>query len=37
MGSLPAFRRLQLDEIDPLKLIEDARQEISEIISVLAA
>jgi HD-like signal output (HDOD) protein len=37
MSGLPAFRRLQLDEIDPVKLIEDARQEISEIISALAA
>lgn len=37
MSDLPAFRRLKLDEIDPIELIEDARQEISEIVSVLAA
>jgi len=36
MSDLPAFRRLHLDEIDPIKLIEEARQEISEIISILA-
>jgi HD-like signal output (HDOD) protein len=37
MSDVPAFRRLQLEEIDPIKLIEEARQEISEIISLLAA
>jgi hypothetical protein len=36
LRELPAFRRLHLDEIDPIKLIEEARQEISEIISLLA-
>jgi putative nucleotidyltransferase with HDIG domain len=36
MSELPAFRRLHLDEIDPIKLVEEARQEISEIISILA-
>jgi len=35
LSELPAFRRLHLDEIDPIKLIEEARQEISEIISLL--
>jgi HD-like signal output (HDOD) protein len=35
MSELPAFRRLHLDEIDPIQLIEEARQEISEIISLL--
>ena len=34
---LPAFKRLHLDEIDPVKVVEEARQEISEIVSLLAA
>ena len=33
---LPAFRRLHLDEVDPIKLVEEARREISEIVSLLA-
>lgn len=37
LSELPAFRRLHLAEIDPIKLIEEARQEISEIVSLLAA
>jgi len=37
MSELPSFRRLHLDEIDPINLIEEARQEISEIIGLLAA
>ena len=36
LSELPAFGRLHLDDIDPIKLIEQARQEISEIISILA-
>jgi hypothetical protein len=34
---LPAFRRLHLDEVDPIKLVEEARREISEIVSLLDA
>jgi HD-like signal output (HDOD) protein len=34
---LAAFKRLDLGEIDPVKLVENARQEIGEIISLLAA
>jgi HD-like signal output (HDOD) protein len=37
LSELPAFRRLHLDEIDPIELIEEARQEINEIVSLLAA
>ena len=37
MSELRAFRRLHLDEIDPIKLVEEARQEISEIVSLLGA
>jgi len=37
LTELPAFKRLHLDEIDPVKIVEDARQEISEIVSLLAA
>jgi hypothetical protein len=34
---LPAFKRLHLDEIDPVKIVQAARQEIREIVSLLAA
>jgi HD-like signal output (HDOD) protein len=37
LSELPAFKRLHLDEVDPVKLIEEARQEISEIVTLLAA
>lgn len=37
LSELPAFRRLHLDEVDPIELIEEARQEINEIVSLLAA
>ena len=37
LTELPAFKRLHLDEIDPVKILEDARQEISEIVSLLEA
>jgi len=37
LTELPAFKRLHLDEIDPVKIVEEARQEISEIVSLLAA
>ncbi|MEN8761938.1 MAG: HDOD domain-containing protein [Thiogranum sp.] len=37
LSTLPAFRRLHLEEVDPIKLIEEARQEINEIVSLLAA
>lgn len=33
---LSAFKRLNLGEVDPLNLVESARQEISEIVSLLA-
>jgi len=36
LSELPAFRRLHLDAVDPIKLVEDARQEINEIVSLLA-
>jgi len=36
LSELTAFRRLHLDEVDPIKLIEEARQEINEIVSLLA-
>lgn len=34
---LAAFKRLDLGSIDPVKLVEDARQEIAEIVSLLSA
>ena len=34
---LPAFKRLPMGEVDPVKLIEDAREEIAEIVSLLSA
>jgi HD-like signal output (HDOD) protein len=37
MNELPAFRRLHLEEIDPVMLIEQSRQEISEIVSLLTS
>ncbi len=37
LNELPAFKRLPMDEIDPVKLIEDAREEIAEIVSLLSA
>jgi HD-like signal output (HDOD) protein len=37
LNELPAFTRLHLEEIDPIKVVEEARQEISEIVSLLAA
>jgi len=36
LSELTAFRRLHLDEVDPIKLIEEARQEINEIVGLLA-
>lgn len=36
LTKLPAFKRLHLDEVDPVKLVEDARKEIGEIVSLLA-
>ena len=33
---LPAFKRLPMNEIDPVKLVEDAREEIREIVGMLA-
>jgi HD-like signal output (HDOD) protein len=36
IARLPAFRRLGLDQIDPVGVIEDARQEILEMINMLA-
>lgn len=33
---LPAFRRLPMNEIDPVKLVEDAREEIGEIVGLLS-
>jgi hypothetical protein len=37
LTELPAFKRLHLDEIDPVKIVDAARQEIREIVSLLAA
>jgi len=37
MTELAAFKRLDLGDIDPVKLVENARQEIAEIVSLLAA
>ena len=37
LAELPAFRRLRLEEVDPVKVVEEARHEISEIVSLLAA
>jgi HD-like signal output (HDOD) protein len=34
---LAAFKRLDLAAIDPVKLVENARQEIGEIVSLLTA
>jgi HD-like signal output (HDOD) protein len=34
---LAAFKRLDLGNVDPVKLVENARQEIGEIVSLLAA
>ncbi len=36
MSDLPAFSRLNLQRIDPVKLVMQARQEINEIIGLLA-
>jgi len=36
LNELPAFKRLPMDEIDPVKLVEDARVEIGEIVGLLA-
>ena len=37
LTELPAFKRLHLDEIDPVKIVQAARQEIREIVSLLSA
>jgi HD-like signal output (HDOD) protein len=37
LQQLPAFHRVPLDQIDPLQLVEEARKEIQEIVSLLAA
>lgn len=36
LNKLPAFRRLPMDNVDPVKLVEDAREEIGEIVGLLA-
>ena len=37
MSELPAFRRLHLGAIDPVTVIQQSRQEISEIVSLLTS
>jgi HD-like signal output (HDOD) protein len=34
---LPAFKRLPMGDVDPVELVEEARQEIGEIVSLLAS
>lgn len=35
LNELPAFGRLPMDDVDPVKLVEDAREEIGEIVGLL--
>jgi len=37
LNELPAFKRLPMDGIDPVQLVEDAREEIGEIVGLLAS
>lgn len=35
LAQLPAFKRLGMDAIDPMRVVEDARQDIQDIVSLL--